>query len=784
MTKVTIFGYSDRLSVRAGETIRCMVSAEATDSVRAQLVRLVHGDEHPDGPGFVEIPVDATINRDWPVTRQFVQKGSFLRVPDVGGKLAFAGAFTLHGFVFATLPSGGRQAILSRWAADRSTGYFFGTDDAERLMLRVGDGTDMDEIVAAAPLVPQVWYFVAASFDPATGQARLYQEAVVNRYNSLLSNLLPFDYASHVAATLRARPGNEPDTDFLIAGAGDRNAERGAFVTHCWNGKIDRCGLHDRVLAPAELDAIRSGGPPAADGLVARWDPTIGYTDTGIGDTVFDSGSHALHATGVNRPVRGQTGWNWQGRNDCFRLAPDEYGGIEFHADALTDCHWTPTLEYPVPDGLRSGVYGIKLTAGGAEEYLPFFVRPRRPQAALCLLIPTASYLAYANGQGSFEGSAMQAVTAVTPMLSDVDVEVYGNDVAFGLSTYDHHNDGAGVCYSSYRRPIVNMRPKYRMPGIGAVWQFPADLSIVAWLEHHGYEYDVLTDEDLHREGVSALAPYRAVINGTHCEYASERMLDAVEDYLAGGGRLTYLSGNGYYWVVGFREDEPWVMEVRKLEAGSRAWQARAGEHYLACTGERSGLWRHRNRAPQKLVGTGFTSEGMDVSVPFRRMPDSYDMRASWIFEGVSGEVFGDFGLARGGAAGLEVDRYDLTLGTPPHALLLATSEPFPDTYPLVQEDVFFMHPGMGGTQHPLVRADIVFFDTAHNGAVFSASSIAWASALPCRGFDNDISRIMKNVVDAFIQPGPLPASAGIDTVGRVLSPAITPPLPRREGSG
>jgi N,N-dimethylformamidase len=270
----------------------------------------------------------------------------------------------------------------------------------------------------------------------------------------------------------------------------------------------------------------------------------------------------------------------------------------------------------------------------------------------------------------------------------------------------------------------------------------------------------VITDEDLHREGVAAIRPYRVVINGTHCEYYSERMMDAVEDYLADGGRLTYLSGNGYYWVVGFREDEPWIMEVRKLEAGSRAWQARAGEHYLASTGERSGLWRHRNRAPQKLVGTGFTSEGMDVSVPYRRMPDSYHKAVAWIFEGVTGELIGDFGLARGGAAGLEIDRYDLTLGTPPHTFILASSEKLTDNYPLVQEDVMFMHPGMGGTQHPLVRCDMVYFTTPKHGAVFSPSSIAWGGALPWNNFDNSVSRIMKNVIDAFITDGPLPGAA------------------------
>ena len=88
--------------------------------------------------------------------------------------------------------------------------------------------------------------------------------------------------------------------------------------------------------------------------------------------------------------------------------------------------------------------------------------------------------------------------------------------------------------------------------------------------------------EVLHREGVAALKPYRIVLNCTHNEYYSERMMDATEDYLATGGRLLQLGANSHYWCVGFRDEEPWVMEVRKLEAGSRAWQARPGEQYLA----------------------------------------------------------------------------------------------------------------------------------------------------------------------------------------------------------
>src|SRR5690606_16051232 len=140
------------------------------------------------------------------------------------------------------------------------------------------------------------------------------------------------------------------------------------------------------------------------------------------------------------------------------------------------------------------------------------------------------------------------------PIISEVDIEIYKSP-DFGAGCYDSHADGAGVCYSSYRRPLVNMRPKYRISAFGFPWNFPADLSILAWLEHQGYDYDILTDEDVHFEGVAALAPYKCVRNSTHPEYHSERMLDATEDYIAGGGRFICMGANSFCCNVAFRDD-------------------------------------------------------------------------------------------------------------------------------------------------------------------------------------------------------------------------------------
>ncbi|MCB5191243.1 LamG domain-containing protein [Methylobacillus arboreus] len=765
MSQIKIFGYTDKISVKPGDDIGFHVSVDGTKKVAAQLVRLIHGDGHPDGPGFIEQEMPCPVNGEWDVQKQFTQVGSFLKVADPGNKLAHNGSFTLYAYIWPTLPDVGlRQALLGRWDCYNNQGYCLGINKQGLLEFWLGDGKEVDYVAAEVPLVAKMWYFVAVSYDASTGRATLYQESVANRYNSLLGKVSPLDYRSHVRETMRFKANNIPEVPFLMAGSQDWHELRGHFVSQAYCGKIDRPGMYGRALSREELDQLKSGKPPSPDGLLAHWDTTAGYTDNGIGDKVVDVSGNDLHAYGYNRPVRAQTGWNWNGRNDSFRLAPQEYGGVEFHADAMIDCNWKQTKKLRIPDDLRSGVYAIRLRADNSkqttqeldEEYVVFFVRAKQPKSALALLIPTGSYLAYANEHLSFDAQIIQPMSGQPPIVSAVDIEMYQNP-EFGLSTYDSYMDGAGVCFSSYHRPIVNMRPKFRISSMGSTWQFPADLSIVGWLEHMKYDYEVLTEEDIHLEGLSAMAPYKCIMTGTHPEYISERILDAHEDFVEQGGRLIYMGGNGYYWNVAYRDDEPWVMEVRKLDSGMRAWAARPGEHYLQTTGQKSGIWKNLGRAPQKLLGVGFIGEGFETGRPFRRMPDSYHRTVSWITEGIEGEILGDFGLAHGGAAGVELDRYDLSLGTPPHAKIIASSGGHTDNYCLSTEELLYAHPGVGGTQDYRIRADIVFFTAPNHGGVFSTGSIAFGQALPAYNFDNNISKLLANVVNAFIKPGPLP---------------------------
>jgi N,N-dimethylformamidase len=761
MMQVKLFGYADKISAMPGEIIHFHVDAEGADLARAHLVRLIHGDQNPDGPGFIEEEIGSAANGAWKVEKQYTQVGSFLRVADPGRILALPASLTLFAFVFPTLPkSSSDQCLLGRWDNHKRCGYRLGISKAGRLEFGVGQGDTIDRLESDTPLMANVWYFLAATFDANTGRATLYQEAIVKRYNGLLGPVALFDHISNISKVFHVRQSNLPETPFLIAGSHDRGEPRGDFVSQLFCGKIDRPGLFDRPLTQEELTRIKSGESPPQEGLVAYWDTTTGYTDDGIADAVIDVGPNRLQADGYNRPVRGQTGWNWDGINDCFRLAPNEYGGIEFHADAMIDCGWKVTKSLKLPDNLRSGAYAMRLRAGDgkglAEEYIVFFVRPKVPNSRIAFLAPTASYLAFANERLSINEPVTEPVTGMAPVLSEVDIELCSRD-DLGLSTLDSSVDGQGIFFSSYHRPIVNMRPKYRMSSTGVPSGFAADLSIIGWLEHDNHQFDVLTDEDLHREGAAALAAYKCVITGTRPQYYSERMLDAIEDYVAGGGRLVYLGAAGFDTAVAFREDDPSVMEVRRIAPQWRTWDARGGEYYMATNGQKGGSWRAQNRSPHKIVGVGYIADGTGTAEFYRRMPDSYHRTVSWITKGIEGEIIGDFGLVYGGAAGLSLDRFDLALGTPPHTKIIASSGGHPDGYRVNAEFVLYAYQGLSGSWDYRIRGDMTFFTAPNNGGVFSAGSAAFAQALPVKHFDNNTSSLLNNVMSAFIKDGPLP---------------------------
>jgi N,N-dimethylformamidase len=746
-----ILGYCDRLSVAPGETVRFMVSCEA-ERYRAEIVRIVHGDANPAGPGLKLEPVATPVGGEHPGRVQTIDAGSYAIV-EPHPRLCDLGSFTIVAMIWPTTPEKGRQALVAR--RDPGTGAGFALEiQGGGLAFVAGDaGGGEIAVRSGRAMLVRRWYLAAAIFDQVQGLVTLVQRPLERHPN--------IDDEAVVSETV-AIAAESCEAPLFMAGAKMANGT----VDLRYNGKLDSPALIGRALEVAELDAalLRPMPEPIRRHLIGAWDFSQGIPTTRI----VDIGPLGLGGEVVNLPARAMKGWSWTAETMRWTDRPDQYGAIHFHDDDLYDAGWQADFELTIPQDMKSAAYAAHVWCGDAEDgteedYITFFVRPPRglagrvgrPKAAF--LAPVASYLAYANDHNHLDGGRAEMLMGRLLVYQQADLHLQEHR-ELGLSLYDTHADGSGVCHSSWLRPILNLRPKYSS-WLGAhgsgLWQFNADTHLLDWLEHQGIDFDVITDLDLEQDGVAALEPYQVILTGTHPEYHSKRMSDAILAWLDRGGRLMYLGANGWYWRIAWHESLPGVIEVRRAEGGIRTWAAEPGEYHHSFTGELGGLWRRNGRPPNVVVGLGFSAQGFDLSSHYRRKPGSHDPRAAFIFEGVPEEIIGDFGLVGGGAAGLELDRADQALGTPPNLLVLASSENHTDLVLVVAEEVNVMTPDLSGSQHDLVRADLAFFETPAGGAVFSTGSIAWCGSLSHDGYDNNVSRITGNVLRRFLDPTP-----------------------------
>jgi hypothetical protein len=325
----------------------------------------------------------------------------------------------------------------------------------------------------------------------------------------------------------------------------------------------------------------------------------------------------------------------------------------------VTDSKWEP------------GLYGLRVTdpAGGAIT-VPLVVRPAAARARLLVLASTNTWAAYNEwgGASTYHWRKDHAL---------------GRDHAYGVTR---------------RRPNPAADPER---GEGHLARGLVEL--VRWLEISGYEYDVATDEDAHTNA-RLFEGYRCVMTDPHAEYWTVAMRRGLERFLARGGALAYLSGNGLYWKTRATEDG---IEVVKPSG-------------VFADGETGGLWADLGAPETKLTGVAYTTTGAKTYAPYRVLcPDH------WIFAGTgvtAGAIFGERG-AFGAASGHETDKTNRH--TPRGAIRLARG----------------LNPHGGG-------ADLIYIDRADSGPVFSAGSITFVGAL---AHDPVLDRMMRNVLDRFL---------------------------------
>lgn len=726
--RVPLTGYTDRLSLRPGETLEFRLSAEGADSdntrtVHSRLTQCVCADPNPAGPGLQELSAEQWYAPEQhELIEQPINAGSCAATEAVE-LLPDAAQFHMQATVWPTRLDGASQCIIACGALSLCI------DADRRLCCRIHD----HELCCSEALQERQWQTLSVQLLRKGLQLEVVLQCAPVDKPGPASNKATPAVVSRTATVLEAAVLDsllaEPRAVVVAACLQD-----GRFVEH-FNGKIEAPG-------------IRAEHPDLAHAWSLSWD----FSEAMHSCTVPDRESRGHPLNLHNFPTRAMTGSQWLGEEMCWRHAAAQYSAIHFHDDDLLDVGWKTSFSYRIPDDMPSGVYLMRIGDEEHEEALPFFVcaPSGKPGNRVCMLVPTFTYAIYGN----------HARPDWKPQWQDrIDQwQAYPWNPAcypgYGLSTYNTHGDGSGICHASHLRPLFNLRPGYSTFGestCSGLRHFPADSHLWAWLHAMDIGFDVITDRELHDEGSACIEGYDMLLTSSHPEYHTSRTLDALQQYREQGGHLSYLGGNGFYWRIAVHAEQPHALEIRRAEAGIRAWAAEPGEYYQAFDGQYGGLWRRNGRPPQQLCGLGFSAQGEFNGSYYKRC--NHDPEFDWVFEGIDGDIIGDFGLSGGGAAGFELDRADTRLGTPVDATVLATSENHGEDFILVPEEVLTHLTTLPGEPaSELLHANLLWHEPPDGGSLFAVGSITFCGSLPHNDFDNPVSRLLKNVVDHVLE--------------------------------
>ncbi len=301
-----------------------------------------------------------------------------------------------------------------------------------------------------------------------------------------------------------------------------------------------------RSYAPGDLATLRVSGGAAIVGVQVLRAGASGQTDSSF---TLIQGASITDEKQV-RPARDR-----------------EFGqvGIRIH-------HWP------------SGLYFVRVRAGGRSTYAPFVLRaPRLGYRRVAVILPTNTWQAY--------------------------------------NRRDDNGDGVGdTWYESDTVSSVTLGRPFLKRGVPP--HFHAyDLGFLRWIERTGRQPDFLSDDDLEtiRSGDQLSRAYDLVIFPGHEEYVTPHAYDVVERYRDLGGNLVFLSANNFFYRV-----------------------ERGGDSIV-----RTGRWRDVGRPEARLVGAGYVGWNENVYPNSPYVVAGAEL-APWLFEGTgldNGDRFGSFGI-------------------------------------------------------------------------------------------------------------------------------------------
>jgi hypothetical protein len=399
-------------------------------------------------------------------------------------------------------------------------------------------------------------------------------------------------------------------------------------------------------------------------------------------------------------------GWyDNHGPRACMQTVPDGHF-VELGVNWDNGARGVHQQVIQAPAG--SGLFYFHAKAeSGAFFSFPLVVAPAQPRAPIVVLASTNTWNAY----NPFGGRSNYIMAA--KMIDEPIVNSKSDLPRYKLKEYGEWKSAVDFAPLSFDRPEpINHVPEEvqcddPIEGRQACHVAPAEWRLLGWLERQGYPYDLYADYQLH-SGALDLAAYRVLILSTHPEYWSEAMYWSVKRWVfEQGGRLIYLGGNGLNCAVEY------------LDGGTRM---RCLNHW---PGGYESRFHVRVESEANLLGVVFSDAGAMTVAPYEVLQPEH-----WVFAGTGLTAGSRFGVKTlherygNGASGHETDK--ISASSPGNVQLLARG----------------LNPDNGG-------AHLVHFETSTGGAVFSAGSITYPTALLC---DLPTSTITANVINRFLR--------------------------------
>jgi hypothetical protein len=596
-----VHAYTDRVSVAAGEVVRLHVSS--SHPYELEICRL---GTDVDGPARDQVLHSFGPS---PAAVQPIHPGSYLIVDRPLDPEMTLSALTLEVWIrrWRTV---GRQAIIGQFDLPAQCGYGLFVYEDGSIGFYLGDGRA----------------FVASNLKRTEpGQLRMevnpqgLKTFPDNTPSSVLSNqwhhvVVRFDGTTG-QVWVDGRPGDEwvitgpvqPGEAALRIGAAAHEGASAEFL----DADIAMPAIYARALTPAEIAARfadRGLTHPNGPHLLACWP-----LDEERGERAADASSHGRHARIINQAT-------WMIGGPAFHADVPRFGtydpskdprrghGLRLASDDLFDCRWKASHEYRLPDDASSGIYAgrIRFRLDGDERlyHTVFIVKKSavRPKAPIAFLCSTNTWRAY-------------GATPFSPTWKGLKKSIGNNGFANSpgdppaFCFYRPHHAGQGTYQVGFKMPWPIVGP-YTLMG-PEEWDYShlcrQDRFTQAWLEKEGYDYDVLSDTDLHLDS-RVLDGYRVLFVVGHSEYWSRVARTAVSRFFDRGGNVIVLSGNTAFWRVSFNADAS-VIECRKGDApGTQVRADRRGEMWHSHDGRRGGMARECGFPAWQLFGLEYFS--------------------------------------------------------------------------------------------------------------------------------------------------------------------------------